>query len=269
MEALLNRLAAALERPRPLGPQVVRFLTDHFAVSREEIPAFLDGRLGDLDEGDLDLLLSPLFTPKLADQAEFAAILGERGVPATEWPGLVTRLAARPTRGSLLDDAGIPHTFTLQPVTLERFVHRLRLDGTVTEAVSGLIREFPAEIQPHLLAIARRAIWNSPGRRDVLERALRAPGDRAAVAADAGELLRLMETSEPADRNDLLARMPAWEEVLRGQITGANQPKAFFNEQVRYLHGGGRDQRQPSPGDADPKRTELAFLGRLRTALAD
>lgn len=268
MEALFERLVSELERPRPLGAQVVRCLTDHFGIEREEVGRFLDEQLLRLDEFEVDLLLSSLFTPKLADQALFAEILVQRSLPAAEWPALIARLAAKPTRGELIDESGLAHRFNLQPVTLERYVNRLRLDGSVDAMTLDLITaKFPPHHGPTLLAAARRAIWNTQARREVLGRVLKAESDVEVRVGDTLELVKLMETSEAPDAADLLARIPAWEEVLRAQIAGANQPKTFFNDQVRYMHGGGRDQRSAGGAALAPKQAELEFLDRLRTYL--
>lgn len=268
MEALFVRLVEELERPRLLGAQVIRHLTDHYDLAREDIARFLDERLPSLPEEELDLLLSPLFTPKLTDQARIAEVLGEQSLPATEWPEWIRRLHVRPTLGQLVDDGGEGHRFPLQPVTLERFVHRLRLDGTVSVEIAGLIRHGFTELErPLLFAVARRAIWNSTARNGILRRQLAAPHDAATVTADALALLRLMETAEPEDAADVLGRIPAWTETLRQQISEAGQPKMFFNEQVRYMHGGGRDQRNPTPDATAAKRAELEFLGRLEALL--
>lgn len=268
MEALFAQLIIELERPRSLGAQTVRCLTDHFGLGREAIGPFLDEQLPQLDEFEVDLLLSSLFTPKLADQAIFAGILAEKAVPAEDWPNLIARLEARPTLGHLIDESGITHQSSLQPVTLERYVHRLRLDGSADTGIVGLIdAEFPHGQHSTLLAIARRAIWNTEARRGVLRAVLKTEGTTEQRLADAIELLKLMESSEPSGIPDLLARIPAWEDVLRGQIAGASQPKTFFNEQVRYLHGGGRDQRPSGDPALAAKQAELEFLGRLRANL--
>lgn len=269
VEALFEQLIIELERPRALGAQTVRCLTDHFGLGREEVGRFLEEQLPRLDEFEIDLLLSSLFTPKLADQAVFAGILVQQALPAANWPALIARLAARPTSGGLIDAGGVAHRFNLQTVTLERYVHRLRLDGSVDAGIAGLIAaEFSPGQHPTLLAIARRAIWNTESRRETLRRVLNSDGTTECRLADAIELLKLMETSEASGIPDLLARIPAWEEVLRGQISGASQPKTFFNEQVRYMHGGGRDQRPSGDPALAAKQAELEFLGRLRLSLA-
>jgi hypothetical protein len=57
--------------------------------------------------------------------------------------------------------------------------------------------------------------------------------------------------------------------VLRHEINLASGPKAFFNERVEELHGGGRDQRRQDGGNIASKEGELALLERLRQVLVE
>jgi len=270
MTTLIETLAAELERPRPLLPQVIKHLGSTYGLERDAVAAFLDGELANLEDYEVDLILSPLFTPTLNDQAVFAEVLGDSAVPAAEWPALVRALLARPTRARLLTEDGQPHECVLREVSIERFVHRLRLGATIPPALFNLVNHLPPKAErPLLKAVARRAIWDTEGRRDVLVRFL-----SATVASDdfhqtdVLELLKLMETYSPADAGELLRRLPQWEQVLRHEVNLAANPKAFFNERVQELHGGGRDQRRPENAAADQKTRELEFLGKLRSVLA-
>ncbi|NDA69188.1 MAG: hypothetical protein EBY09_21600, partial [Verrucomicrobia bacterium] len=85
--------------------------------------------------------------------------------------------------------------------------------------------------------------------------------------ADALLLLRLMESYQPKDAADLLARIPHWQEVLKNEMLTAASPKPFFASRVQELHGGGRDQRHQDNSLISSKQHELEFLGRLQTVL--
>lgn len=265
---LLATLASELERPRPLLPQVVKHLCGTYSLERDALGPFLVEELPKLEDYEIDLILSPVFTPSLRDQAVFAELLGVDTVPPAEWPRLVQQLVARPTRAPLVTDDGQSHTVPLREVTVERYVHRLRLGATIPASLFELLsRRAPAEDRPLLKAIARRAIWESDARRDILGRYLAAAiGTEHYCSDDAVDLLKLAETYEPVDTGDLLRRIPHWEQVLRHEINLASNPKAFFNERVEELHGGGRDQRRQD--SAEPKQRELAFLARLKPLLA-
>jgi hypothetical protein len=265
---LLPTLATELERPRPLPAQVVKHLWGTYSLERGAIGAFLVEELPKLEDYEIDLILSPVFTPNLSDQAVFAESLGAESVPVSEWPGLIQQLFARPTRAALITEDGTVHAVPLREVTIERYVHRLRLGATIPSSLFELIsHRADATSRPLLKGIARRAIWENTPRRDILGRYLAAAlGTEQFRADDAVELLKLAETYEPADTTDLLRRIPHWEDVLRHEINLAAHPKAFFNERVEELHGGGRDQRRQD--NSQPKQRELEFLGRLKRLFA-
>ncbi len=268
--SVFSRLVEELEKPRLLTPQVLRYLSATYGVGRDEVGPFLDQRLSALDETETDLTLSSLFTPKLSDQARFAELLGDALIPERDWSELVRQLDQRPTQGCLVTEEGAAHRFPLATVTLERYVHRLRLDGTVSEPLYRLIQTLPpAEDRPLLLAIARRSIWDTPERQqilfDFLAKGCTSDGYRR---DDAEALLTLMETAEPSSVEDILQRLPEWEGNLRTQLASTSLPRPFFNSKVEELHGGGRDHRASNEEAAAHKRAELEFLGRLARAMA-
>ena len=263
----LKALAAELERPRAVTPQVIKHIVGTHGIAREDIGAFLTGELPKLEDYEIDLILAPLFTPSLADQSVFAELLGKTSIATDQWPALTQQLAQRPTLARLTTEDDRTHSVPLRDVTIERFVHRLRLEGTIDDGVFQLISSLPQAGDRALLkAIARRAIWENPSRREILTRYLTSVGD-AFRADDAGALLKLAETYEPASVAELRARIPLWQQVLRQEINeGGTKP--FFNERVEELHGGGRDQRRPDNSRVTAKESEQAFLERLQRVLA-
>lgn len=269
MPALIEAIAAELERPRELAPRVLNYISGTYSIDPDDIGRFLVDELLKLDDVEIDLILSPVFTPKLADQAVFAEVLGSGSVPREQWPALVHQLVVRPTRARLVTPDQRVHVIPLRDVTVERYVHRLRLEATIPEPVLTLLDRLPAaEDRPMVQAIARRSAWESNGAREILERYL------AAVTKQGGygieemlELLNLAESRKLANVQDLLASIPRWAEALREQIDKASGPKAFFHPQVEMMHGGGRDQRAQDKSLASAKENELAFLLRLQQLL--
>lgn len=265
MSDLLQRLAAELERPRQLRPQVVHHLIATYGVDRARVGEFLTERLPALEDFEFELVLAALFTPTLQDQAAVADLLGCEPVAREAWPELIRQLAARPTVAQLLCPEGQTLRVVLRPVVLERYVHRLRLDGAIAPALFDRIEtRVPQPDRPLMKAIARRAVWAEPGRAEILARWL----DAALLAepfpiADALELLKLVETYEPTDLEALRALIPHWQEVLRQEIRDAAAPRPFLNERIEEMHGGARDQRRPDDSRAAAKHQELAMLERL------
>jgi hypothetical protein len=267
---LLETLAVELERPRILTAQVINHLVGTYGLTRDGVGEFLTTKLSGLEDYEIDLILSPLFTPGLKEQAVFAELLGRDPVSSREWPGLVDRLVARPTLAALVLEDGRTERSALRAVTVERFVHRLRLDGSIADPMFQLItRLAPPADQPLLKAIARRAAWTAAGRGEILFRYLTATlaGEGFRVE-DAADLLKLVETYEPAGVAELRASIPHWREVLRQEIAEAGGARPFFNERVQDLHGGGRDQRRQDHARIAAKEAESALLERLDRALA-
>ena len=116
--------------------------------------------------------------------------------------------------------------------------------------------------------MARRAVWENEARQDILIRYLQAGvPERVAAEEEIQELLKLVETYHPNDAQDLLARIPHWETMLRQEVSAAGNPKAFLNERVEELHGGGRDQRRQDDTRLRARQRELAFLEKLTGVL--
>ena len=271
MSLLLEALAAELERPRELSAQVIKHLGSAHAQDRETIGTFLVAELPRLEDYEIDLILSPLFTPTLREQAVFADLLGRDAFPASQWPELIQQLVVRPAVARLVGENGEVYAVPLREVTIARFVNRLRLDGVIPEPLFKLIAHLPpASDRPVLKALARRAIWVPESRREILVRYLMSSTSAEEFRlTDALELLRLLETYEPADLKDFHSRVPHWQRVLRHEVREASNPKPFFNERVQELHGGGRDQRRQDAGRITGKERELEVLDRLARLLTD
>jgi hypothetical protein len=268
MADLVEALARELERPREVSAQVARHLGASYGIADDEIGGFLVETLPALEEDEVDLILSPLFTPKLDDQAVFAGRLGRESVGADEQARLVAAAIARPTDATLLTGDDQAHRVRLGEVTVERYVYRLRLEGTISEPVFGLIRRFPSDDRPKLQAVARRAVWESDGRSGILEACLTAlAGSGEENADEIPALLDLVERYKPADVGDLVAKLPRWQEGLRGDLGAAEGGKPFFSQQIEQSHGGEHDRRASADTLLEAKRRELAFLGRLERLL--
>ncbi|MDW8309254.1 MAG: hypothetical protein RMK20_07755 [Verrucomicrobiales bacterium] len=270
MSNLLELLAGELERPRPVTPQVVNHLIATYGVDRSRVSEFLSERLAALEDFEFELVLAPLFTPTLREQASVAELLGPVAVEPQSWSELVRQLADRPTVAHLLTPEGRTLRVPLRSVVLERFVHRLQLDGTIPRPLVDRIESrVPEAHRPLLKAIARRAVWRQARRADILATWL-----EAAVAtepfpiSDGVALLQLVETYEPEDLAALRALIPHWQEVLRQEIRDATAPRPFLNGRIQDLHGGARDQRRPDEARAAAKHAELAMLERLYSLLS-
>ncbi|HLQ78964.1 MAG TPA: hypothetical protein VK210_16515 [Terriglobia bacterium] len=269
MRSLIETIAAELERPRELSNQVVKHLDGAYSIDREVIGPFLERELPTLEDYEHDLILSPLFTPKLNDQSIFAELLGATTVPRTDWPALIGELSNRPIRARLVTGDQQSHSVVLREVSIERYVHRLRLDGTIEDSILKCIDQTPNADHPMLKAVARRAVWEKTEQRDILRRYLTGSLSAGTYSpSDSVNLLKLVEDYQPANSPALLSRIPRWQQTLRDEIQTAYDPKPFFSGSIQALHGGS-DQRHGDDDKATTKRNELAFLERLVAVLAE
>jgi hypothetical protein len=247
----------------------VNYISGHYMIDHDGIGAFLVDRLPSLEDDEVDLILSPVFTPKLTDQVIFANLLGRDSIPRNQWPNLIQQLVAKPIRARLTTPDGNTHTVTLSEVIIERYVQRLRLEGTIPELLFKLIDPIPIADLPLMKTIARRAVWEDAEVCNILIQYLSRTIDDGSYSLDEiVELLDLVETRKPASVGELLARIPAWQAALRQQLDATSGGKPFFLEDIRALHGGGRDQRQQDDVRLTAKQNELAFLDRLQRVLA-
>jgi hypothetical protein len=266
---LLETLARELERPREVTAQVARHLAGNYGTTDDEIGAFLVERLPILEADEVDLILSPLFTPKLDDQAIFADLLGSGSVPGEAQMRLVAEAVARPTNARLVTADDQTHRVQLEEVTVERYVYRLRLEGAIPEPTFGRVRRFPSPDRAMLMAVARRAIWESDGRGSILDAYLeKAEGREDWGAEDARALLDLVERYKPADIDDFVGKIPHWRDALEGDLRLASGGKPFFSQGIEHSHGGPRDQRSSEDALIEAKRREVGFLERLEPLLA-
>jgi hypothetical protein len=267
--SLTETIASELERPRDITTQVAKHLDGAYGIERDAVGPFLEDRLPKLEDDEHDLILSPLFTPKLSDQAIFAELLGSRSIPKTDWPALIQELVNRPTVAHLITSEQQTHAVALREVSIERYVKRLRLDGTISAPMLKLIDQTPSADHPMLKAVARRATWESAARGEMLVRVLtQSLADGNYNLKDAVDLLKLTEDYQPADSSALLARIPRWIKLLEEEINSGGGPKPFFSSTVQQMHGG-NDQRQSDEARTEAKRIELAFLERVQGILSE
>lgn len=271
MQRFVDTVAQELEKPRPLLKQVVDHVSSHFEVSRDELGSFLDDRVKDLEDVEIDLLFSAQFTPTLVDQAAFSELLDDEQLPRDQWDDLVNALTDRPTVAQLVTEDETTHSVQLTDISIERFATRLNLDADIPDALAKLLGSMPPEEDRNLLkAIARRPVFKDADRREILfQYILSVTSEDSYELENVLSLLELAETYKPTNLQDLLDRIPHWLDVLENEITAAGQPKPFFADRVRELHGGGRDQRQRDDSLIGRKRRNITFLKGLSEVLGE
>lgn len=271
MRELEDAVHADLSSTRQLPAQIAVHLSAHHEVDTDVVVPFFEQEFPKLEDYQVDLILSPAFTPTLQDQSRYSSYLMPSPVPSTELAPLVHRLAIRPTLAHFVLATGGEFRVPLREVIIDRYVRRLNLDHAMSDAVWACVRHLAPEAdRSKLMAIARRPIWRPPNRNALLLNALSRAFDQESYRLyDFELLLRLAEQYQPTHAEELASLIP---ELLRGIETEISQhsvPKPFFSDRIREMHGGSRDQRITSHDFTSEKQSMLEALRRLAGNLGD
>src|SRR5262245_24887597 len=101
-DQLKSRMAAILQRPRPMKPQIERQLAQHLNDRNADVASFLLCAAQVLEDYELDVLFGPVFTPSLDQRVEVADLLYHWRPSAEQLKQLVTDLCVE-----------VPHTTIL------------------------------------------------------------------------------------------------------------------------------------------------------------
>ncbi len=169
MEALLTQLRSDLTRPRELSAQVVHTIADRFEVTSDTLSTFFEQTVPTLDDQDLDLTFSPLFTPTSRERATYMALLKDTHLTSQDVQALITTLEGEKLTGNLIMANGQTFDLPLTWVTLARFVERLYLNKPLPTGMLALIDStVPEADRPWVNVLAREAVWKEPARQTIL-----------------------------------------------------------------------------------------------------
>jgi hypothetical protein len=163
LEQAADLARETLTRPRALTAQILDFLLAHHEVTGENVAGWLREHLEDLESYELDLLLSPLFTPDFAMRARFEEVLGDECFEAAEIDSLMEELVRQRLPMVLLHEEERVEAL-LPEVMIERFVRMLHLDAPVPEEAIAEFGPLPAEVRCCL----RDRVWARQQSRDLL-----------------------------------------------------------------------------------------------------
>lgn len=270
MELYLQAIEKELGRTRALVPQVVAHILGQYGATRDDLGRFLREVVPGLEDYQIDVMFSPIFTPGILEQALYSKLVIEAPLEGGATNALVQALCDRRIQTPLRLEDGAEHRLPLREVTLNRYVSRLNLERVIPEPLAARIQEAIAPDELAIAhAIARRPVWATEGRENLLHQFLGTTlGTPHGTVENLSALMRLVETYRPATLEELIASLPELRELLRREMANSAMPRPFFNERVRDLHGGGRDQRGRDEHLIESKQREAAFLELLQTQLS-
>lgn len=167
--AIFQQLERDLQVPRLLNEQVLTDIADRYGFQTETLAEFFGKKVPVLEDFELDLTFSPLFTPTLSDRKSYGKHLGPHHLSGEQLRDMIRALEEKHLQGILLGPDGQPYPILLKEVTIERYVYRLSLDRPVAPSIFEAIPDDLTEDEHAMVnMLAREEIWREEDRHTLL-----------------------------------------------------------------------------------------------------
>ncbi len=224
-----------LAEPRPLTPQVLGHLLSQHEVASDQVTSWLRENLPQLEPYELDLLLSPLFTPGLEQRLCFEEVLGDSSLSEAEVDELLETTQQSDVKITLLHESEQIES-PLPEVVLERFVRMLHLESEVPRPALDRFGTMTAEARCHL----RDEVWKKRRNTELLPSLLtaveRIGSDFPGYVHFLTDFVRTHRPSRLEECVTFLDNLAeAYEDDLRKHNSGT---RSFFSEELQASHAG-------------------------------
>ena len=228
---LLDIIQGLLSMERMLDNRLAASIAAALGVD-DPLEGLTADRLGRMLDYELELLLSPLFTPAFDDRCACEPALPLGGVPAAAVPGLVAALVARGIRCDLVFGDGRV-TLAVPEVVIDRHVRLLRLSGVVDDTVAAHFEGVDNPTRYRCICLARRRVWQSPERAELLKTCLDTLSHRKRFTDEKLRFLSdFVHTYHPQGVEGLLAALYNLVEAYH-----RDREHPIFNEQLEEHQG--------------------------------
>jgi hypothetical protein len=156
---LATWIRSELAKPQVMRAQVLARLTDEFqCLTEDELTLFFEERFNQLEDYEVDLLLSPQFTARIEQQQAFSQQFTYAHYPKNQLDPLVEEILSTPTEAILNTPSGKAVHVALTPVLIERFLGTLKLTRPVHAAHSE-IEILPMNVQTQSAYVLRDDVF--------------------------------------------------------------------------------------------------------------
>jgi len=201
---LIDLLAADLADDRPLSAAVIAHIAAEYNFPADELDRFFTTRLPSLEEFEVEISLSRLFTPDNDLRARAFSLIPDRGLTAEEEQEVIRRLDERHIVAPLRSGSD-DYPMAMAPVLVERYVRLLDLRAPLDPEVARLIDEAAPEAdRPAARHWCRVPQWQGEERARLLAAWLAAAGERSSFRLDRLIYLTgVVKSYRPHDLDDL------------------------------------------------------------------
>lgn len=173
-QKIYGQLLADLTAERNVTPQVVRYIADQYGYPEEQLGVFFSEKYPMLEDYEIDLTFSYLFTPTPEDRERYMPLLGPDALSPADATELQKRLAEDNLQAAFASPMKETFHVPMNEVSIDRYVALLKLEQPIHPA---LYRKMETLFPDHLAALnllGRGEAWQSEHWAAVLEAFLQA-----------------------------------------------------------------------------------------------
>ncbi len=267
-----------LTKPKQLTDQVLSYIASRYSYTLDQIDKFFEEEISKLEDYELDLLFSPIFTPKVSDKAVFSKILDDVEITSEDVDEIIEHLKKKNLTASFYislkrKNEMIEKKFTvpLNHINLERYVKLLYLDCQPSKQLSRAIGIVFQNGSDKIKAILRDRFWKEGWREEFLKAYLVYIAGQSEISVEKFELLLKILHSNPTasdiyEIHDLLSDLIQWTQSQVNMLKAGG--RRFFNEMIEqtYKFEGG-DKRIQKEEELKREEMELRYYIELKNEI--
>lgn len=278
-QKLIEMIENELTRPRQITEQVLTHILSHYSYTLDQIDEFFNEEVPRLEDYEIDILFSPIFTPKIQDKAMFSKILEEIDISNDDVEEIIRSLEEKKLKATfyvVLKNGNEVHekkiSVQLNSVNLRRYVKLLNLDCKPSAQLSKALEVVFKDESDNAKAILRDKFWKEQWREEFLMAYLIYIAGHGNASFEKFELLLKILRGNPTASDiyeiyNLISDVIQWTEVQVNVLkTGKKQ---FFNELIgQFYREEGSDKRIQKEEELREKETELKYYFELKDEIA-
>ncbi len=267
-----------LTKPKQLTDQVLSYIASRYSYTLDQIDKFFEEEISKLEDYELALLFSPIFTPKVSDKAVFSKILDDVEITSEDVDEIIEHLKKKILTASFYislkrKNEMIEKKFTvpLNHFNLERHVRLLYLDCQPSKQLSRAVGVVFQNESDKIKAILRDRFWKEGWREEFLKAYLVYIAGQSEISVEKFELLLKILHSNPTasdiyEIHDLLSDLIQWTQSQVDMLKAGG--RRFFNEMIEqtYKFEGG-DKRIQKEEELKREEMELRYYIELKNEI--
>lgn len=174
-EELVKKIIEELSAERVLTKQVLDHLVSHHEVNLENLGEYFQRvretttvEIDDIEDYEIDLAFSPLFTPRLRDRAKYSNLLDQADVRPEETEEIIDSIMQVKCEAKFRYHDAV-FAMPLHEVLIRRYVRLLNLTTQLSSRMQKAIEQYvPEPAHDIAKALAKDSVWLAERRQDFL-----------------------------------------------------------------------------------------------------